>query len=152
MNLRKKLAAVAITAGIALTATTAFAYWTATGTGSGSASSDAGNHPVAVTQVGGVTGMYPGGAAQAVDFKINNPAPYKQRIASVSVSLGGTVWQTGCSTDDFEIVQPTAINQDLPSGDTTFSPSGASIAMKDRSTTNQDGCKGQALVVSFSAN
>jgi len=154
MRLSKKIAIAAVsTVATVSVATAAFAYWTTTGSGAGSASAGA-DSGVTVAQVGSVTGLVPGGVAQPVDFSINNGASTKQYVTSVSFSLAGTNWNTaglGCSAADFTLVQPTAINADLTPGVHTYSPSGASLALKDTGS-NQDACKNQALVVSFSSN
>ena len=44
-----------------------------------------------------------------------------------------------------------ALTADLPSGDSTVSPSGATLAMKDTAS-NQDGCKGATVNLSFLAS
>jgi hypothetical protein len=144
------VAAVAIALG---TASGAYAYWSTSGSGTGSASTGT-SSSVTVTQVGSITALSPGSTAQAVDFKINNPASTKQYIASVAVSIsavdanpdGGT-----CSAADFTVVQPNAINQDLLPGDSSFSPSGATLAMKNLAT-NQDGCKNATVHLAFDAS
>jgi hypothetical protein len=151
---RKKLAVpLGVVAALAV-ATAAFAYWTTTGSGTGSASTGT-TTPVTITQVGSISGLAPGSAAQAVDFKINNPASTKQYVTSVTVSISsvtvGGAPATGCSSADFTLVQPNAISTDLPSGDTSFSPSGATLAMKNLAT-NQDGCKGATVNLAFQAS
>lgn len=151
---RRKVAVVAILALLAC-AGAAFAYWTTTGSGTGSGTTGS-NVAVTVTQVGSITGLVPGGTAQAVDFKITNGQSTAQYVTSVSYTISsitkisdGTA-ATGCSSADFTLVQPTAIGQDLASGDTTFQPSGATLAMKDTSS-NQDACKNTTVHLSFSA-
>jgi hypothetical protein len=135
-------------------AAAAFAYWTTSGSGTGTAGTgDAA--AVNVTQVGTIAGLVPGGAAQAVDFTITNDKTTSQYVTSVSVSIDSikkadNTTATGCSAADFTIVQPTAINRDLAAGATTFSPSGASIAMND-ATTNQDACKTVTVNLAYTA-
>jgi hypothetical protein len=135
-------------------AAAAFAYWTTSGSGTGTAGTgDAAT--VNVTQVGTIAGLVPGGAAQAVDFTITNGKTTSQYVTSVSVSIDSikkadNTTATGCSAADFTIVQPTAINRDLAAGATTFSPSGASIAMND-ATTNQDACKTVTVNLAYTA-
>jgi hypothetical protein len=137
---------------------TAFAYWTTTGSGSATSASGT-TTTVTVTQVGTIpSGMAPGGTAQAVAFKITNSKASPQKIASVTVAVadvktaGGTIITDPlvCSAADFAIQQPTAINQNLPNGDTTFDPSGATIRMQETNA-NQDGCKNTTVDLSFSA-
>jgi hypothetical protein len=150
---RKRAAAVGVIAALAV-AGAAYAYWTTTGSGTGSATTGT-DKAVAVTQTSTVSGLVPGGAAQAIDFKINNPSSTPQYISNVAVSISsitkdGSV-AAGCSTDDFALVQPNAINKDLASGDTQFDNSGASLKMVNKST-NQDGCKGVTVNLAFAAS
>ena len=109
-----------------------------------------------MTQVGTITALVPGGASQAVDFKITNGKTTPQYVTSVSFSItsitkvsDGTA-AVGCAAGDFTLVQPNAIAADLAAGDTTYSPSGASLAMND-SGTNQDGCKNVTVHLTFAA-
>jgi hypothetical protein len=162
LNLRpllsRKTALVAAggAAVVALSATAAFAYWTTGGSGSGSAATGTAQS-VTITQLGTVTGLVPGGASQPVDFTITNPASTAQYVSSVTVAVksGWTAQadssKPACSAADFTIVQPTAVNQDLPNGNTDVKPSGASIALKDAAT-NQDNCKGVSVDLAFTSS
>lgn len=155
-NRRKAMIVVVPTfAGIFL-AGTAYAYWTTTGSGSGTTATGT-STAVTVTQTGTApSGMAPGGTAQPIAFKITNPKTTSQYIASVTVSVGaitkisdGTA-ASGCTASDFAIVQPTAINANLPTGDTNYDPSGATIRMVE-SGQNQDGCKNVNVALTFAA-
>lgn len=153
---RKKLIVILSGVALAVVAAVAYSYWTTTGAGTGSETSAAGNNAVTVTQSSVVTGMYPGGPAQPVNFTIANPGPSKQYIAAVAVSISAVTGPniTGprpCAAADFTLVQPNAIGQDLAVGDTAFAPSGASLKMID-SATNQDGCKGSTVTLAFAAS
>lgn len=150
----KRRIAAATIGGIAVlgSGVGAYAYWTTGGTGTGSAATGT-NTAVTVTQVGTPAALVPGGAASPIDFKITNPASTKQYVTSVTVGITvppGSGPGPSCTTNDFTLVQPTAINADLPNGDTTYSPSGASLALKNLST-NQDNCKSAAVTLSFTA-
>jgi hypothetical protein len=151
---RRKITAAAIVAFLAV-AGGAFAYWTTSGSGPGSATTGS-SSAVTVTQIGTITGLVPGGAAQAVNFSITNPKSTKQYIASVAYSISsitnitGGAPATGCTAADFTLVQPSAINTDLAAGATSFSPSGATLAMID-SATNQDGCQNVTVNLAFAA-
>jgi hypothetical protein len=151
---RRKITAVTVLAFLVV-AGAAFAYWTTTGSGTGAATTGA-SSAVSVAQTGTVTGLVPGGAAQAVNFTITNPKTTPQRVATVTVAIasitnitGGTP-ATGCTTADFTLVQPTAINTDLAAGATAFVPSGATLAMID-SASNQDGCQNVTVNLTFAA-
>jgi hypothetical protein len=155
-KLNKKIAiGVAAAAIVAVGGGTAFAYWSTSGSGSGSATTGT-NTSVSVAQVGSISALTPGSVAQKIDFSITNSAATNQYIASVAVSISSVesspgVPAVGCSATDFSIVQPTAINSDLAHGTTTFSPSGATLALKDTAI-NQDGCKNTTVNLAFDAS
>jgi hypothetical protein len=152
----RKAAALIGAAVLLLAAAGAYAYWTTTGSGTGSATTGT-NSTVTVTQVGSVTALVPGSAAQAVNFSINNTQGTPQYITSVSYSIASIesapgVPAVGCTAGaDFTLVQPTSIAADLANGITTFSPSGATLAMKDTAS-NQNGCKNVTVNLAFSAS
>lgn len=152
---RKKLVPPLAAVAVLAVAAAAFAYWTTSGSGTGSAATGT-STAVTISQVGSVAGLVPGGAAQPVDFKITNPKSTPQYVASVAVSISGVSGPNidathPCSASDFTLVQPTAISADLAAGDSAFSPSGATIAMKDTGS-NQDGCKGASVSLAFNAS
>jgi hypothetical protein len=149
----KRSALLAVVGVLAISAA-AIAYWTTTGSGTGSATTGTAA-AVTVTQVGTITGLVPGGAAQPVDFKITNPKTTPQYVTGVSYTIASikkadNTDATGCSAADFTLVQPSAITADLAAGDTSFAPSGATLAMKNLGT-NQDGCKNVTVNLAFSA-
>ncbi len=150
---RPKLMAATVVALLVIVGVAA-AYWTSSGTGVGTGTTGTGSN-VTVAQVGTITGMVPGGAAQAVDFTVTNPKTTPQYVTSVTYSIASIqtspgVAAVGCSTADFTLVQPNAIATDLPAGATSFSPSGATLAMID-SGTNQNGCKNVTVNLTFTA-
>ena len=156
MNVRSTLRrkSVLVAAGgvavVALSGTAAFAYWTTSGTGTGTAANATGGTAVKVVQVGGITGLVPGGAAQSVGFKINNPATTPQYVTAVTVSID-SVSNAACTVDNFDLAQTTVpVGKDLASGDSaTFT--GPTIALKDLST-NQDVCKNVTVNLAFTAS
>ncbi len=150
---RRKLIAATFVSLLVI-AGVAVAYWTTTGSGTGTATTGTGS-AVSVTQVGTITGLVPGGAAQAVDFTVTNPKSTSQYVTSVTYSIASIqtspgVAAVGCSAADFTLVQPNAIGADLPAGVSTFSPSGGTLAMID-SATNQNGCKNVTVNLTFAA-
>lgn len=152
LNRRRALTALAAISVFAV-AGVAYAYWTTTGSGTGSATTGS-SAPVTVTQTGTVAGLYPGGPPQPIAFKITNPGPGKQYIATVTASISSITVAgnpaVGCTAADFDLVQPTAIGADLAAGDTAFSPSGATLALKDTGS-NQNGCKNATVNLAFAA-
>jgi|SRR5947207_571366 len=155
MNLRSVLSrksAIVVAGGaavVALSATAAFAYWTTTGSGSGSATAGD-SKTVTIVQTTTVSGLVPGGVAQPIDFKINNSLGTPQFVHAVTVKVD-SVDKAGCKIADFTVVQPNLIDKDLAAGDTTVSPSGASIKLEDTAE-NQDACKGAAVALTFTSN
>jgi len=158
-SLLTRKAALAVAGGVAVvavTGTAAFAYWTTTGTGTGSAATGT-NTGVTIVQTSTVSGLVPGGTAQAVDFKIHNSASTNQYVTSVSMSISSITnaqadaSKPACTAGDFTLVQPNAINADLAPGDTPFSPSGATIALKDTAL-NQDNCKTVTVNLAFASS
>ncbi|MFG1605448.1 hypothetical protein [Actinoplanes sp. NPDC049265] len=135
---------------------TAFAYWTTSGAGTATGASGT-SASVTVTQTGTApSGLAPGGTAQPIAFKITNPKLSPQHIANVTIAVTGVTGNDPnsafpCDASDFDIVQPTAINADLPNGDTNYASSGATIRMIDKPNQNQDDCKNVTVNLSFSA-
>jgi hypothetical protein len=151
---KKRVLALAAVAALAV-AGIAYAYWTTSGSGTGSAATgtDAG---VTVAQHGTISDLVPGSDAQAVDFTITNPAMTAQYITKVTVSISGITAPSSdtdhpCTTADFTLTQPDAIKADLAHGDTTYSPSGSTLQLKDTAS-NQDGCKGATVDLAFNAS
>ncbi|WP_148307853.1 hypothetical protein [Actinoplanes friuliensis] len=151
---RAAIVLVPTVAGV-FVAGTAFAYWTTSGTGTGSGTSGT-SDVVTVSQTSTVTGLVPGGAAQAINFKINNPKSTKQYISSVDIQVGSIISNVtsltavGCSAADFDIRQPDALDTDLDPGDTFFTTKNATIAMKNTNY-NQNGCKNVTLSLNLTA-
>lgn len=151
---RRKLIAAVTSVALLAVVGVGLAYWTTSGSGTGTATTGAGS-AVSITQVGTITGLVPGGAAQAVDFTVTNPKSTPQYVTSVTYSIASIqsspgVAAVGCSAADFTLVQPNLIDGDLPAGATTFSPSGATLAMID-SATNQNGCKNVTVNLTFAS-
>ena len=155
--MQKKLKA-AIVSGTAIAVVgggVAFAFWTTSGSGTGSATTGT-SHAVSVEQVGTITNLTPGGPAQAIDFKITNPDSTNQFNSGVTVSIssvngGNDSTKPACTADDFALVQPTVSYGDLTPGAHTYSPSGATLALTNAGT-NQDNCKGASVSLNFAAN
>ena len=164
-----------ITAGSAALALSvsgaAYAYWTTTG--SGTATSTTGtNVSLSVAQNGTVSGMVPGGVAQAVNYTITNSASTPQYASAVTINKvsvryinaagagSGTtagdhpagMIAVSCTTADFAIVQPDALNRDLAAGPSVFTRLSAeksgTIAMLNTGS-NQDDCKDTTVALSF---
>jgi len=151
----KKRVVVSSLVIFALAAGGAYAYWTSTGTGTGSAAAGT-STAVTVAQVGTINDLKPGSAAQAVDYSITNSAATPQFIQSVSYSIVVTKAAGApagvCDNTDFTVTQdPTPVAADIAPGTTSYSPSGATLAMVNKAT-NQDACKLATIAITFTAN
>ena len=160
MRLRTKLAALAVTAGVALSATAAYAYWTTTGSGSGSATaaagnSDAGGTGVTVAQEGTTSGLVPGGTPQAVNVTVTNHNPGSVKVGTVSAAItpGWTKSAVGhpdCTAADFDIQGASTAAGVLATNATSASLTGITIRLKDGSL-DQDACKSASPTLVFTA-
>ena len=161
MRLRTKLAALAVTTGVALTATAAFAYWSTNGAGTGSASSASGfANEIVVNQVGTVSGLVPGGTAQAFGGDFANSNSGSVSVVSVTATVAGThkivgevsVPNPDCSAADFTVSAITVGDPLVSAGATHDGAWSGTIAMNNREDTNQNACKGAIVDLSFSSN
>ncbi|MCW3101398.1 MAG: hypothetical protein JWL77_7016 [Chthonomonadaceae bacterium] len=150
----KILGALGASAVVLSTAGIAYAYWSTSGSGDGTATTAAAAGLVVVHQTSTVSNLSPGSGTQALSGNFDNTTnPSAVKITQVSVDFTGTVWQTNCSSADYALVQPaaqTAANNMVPVGTGTGSWTGGSIEMLN-ATGNQDGCKGQALKLHYTA-
>jgi hypothetical protein len=127
------------------------------GTNSEVAAGNADIPAVEFNVVGGVVpALYPGGPSEPVDFAITNPGSSSVHVNTVTVaasSLSGTGNDNtieDCATSMYPVTQPNAINANVPTGTTLYSPSGGSIQMTDDHN-NQDNCEGATVHLSFTA-
>ncbi len=163
--MRKKLAAIAIVAGVGLAASAAFAYWTAQGTGSGTAGvgTDSGVSITGVNFDGPDAGsgndtLYPGHSVP-VHFTVNNLSANSDVVVEDVVADEGALddngtpldssddffpWPngisglpSGCSNLDFHFAAVTLDERIAESASTT----GAGTLQMDDTDSNQDACK-----------
>ena len=149
----------------------AFAYWTTTGTGTATATTGT-NIALSVAQDGTVSGMVPGGTAQAVNYTITNSASTPQYATTVTINKVSVTYTnaagtgTGstaldhpagmtaitCTTADFAVVHPDSLATDLAPGNTSFTrlttKKSGTIAMLNTAS-NQDDCKNTTVNLSF---
>jgi len=159
-NRTKKRWVVAIAAlAVLAMAGIAFAYWTTSGGGDGTAGVGT-SAAVTITQDNPKpSGLTPGGAAQGLNYTINNPQATNQTVTSVTVEFknsNGSAWseqadagKPACTAADFDVVQPSGPWGDLASGDHAYTDDG-SIALKNLGT-NQDNCKGVTVPLKWTA-
>lgn len=146
-----------VAAGLLLTlalAVGAYAYWSNTGDGSGSATTaNPADDQLTVNQVGSVTDLRPGAAAQDVDVTVTNGSTSDVLVQSIGVSLADTIWVGDCEADDYTISgSPATVSQSVAAGTTSGTiDTGITIAFNNEVGEDQNDCKGQALVLTFTA-
>jgi len=160
----KKVVAIGLAAGVTLgIGGAAFAYFTAGGTGTGSATTGSSS---AMTLVQDTTintaQLVPGYGAQTITGHQYNSAGTTEYVGAVTPSISSaTVWQQlngyTCSASDYTLT-PSVAAGDEAVGPSGTQPTGSSndfslgtIAFNDKTTTDQDACQGQVLVLSFNS-
>lgn len=154
---RKAVAALVIAGAVVAGGSAAFAYWTTTGTGTGSASATT-TSPISVVQTSTVSNLGPGVAAQSLagNFTNNNSGPVY--VTSVTASIASVTKAVGapagtCDASDFTLANGTmAIGAEVPAGSAKGSWTGATIAFNDKTSVNQDACKGATVNLSYAVN
>jgi hypothetical protein len=177
--LRKKRVFIPLAALTALAVSgIAYAFWTTGGEGDATGTTGT-SEAMVVTQNGAPSDMTPGSVAQPVNYTITNPADTPQYITTVTIAktsvtytsaaglgTGGTAADhaagdvaVGCTTADFELVQPDPVGLDLPTGSTAFTRDLATTYEDRLSGTvqlvntalNQDGCKNTTINLTITA-
>ncbi|HEY3240428.1 MAG TPA: hypothetical protein VGL92_12730 [Acidimicrobiia bacterium] len=164
MRLSKKFAAIAITAGVALTATAAFAYWTTSGSGTGSAAAADGQIDNLSFVTDAITDMFPGDSEQTLRVAVTNDSTQSAYVASVKAYLTvvPALSTDVCGAGDFllngdaapgaeaDAVSLTWTAQDL--APTTGTDDATGTIQFNNLGTNQDGCKGAAVTLNYLAS
>jgi len=135
-------------AAILLGGGVAFAFWTSSGTGSGTAAAGT-TDSVDITQVGTITGLYPGGPGADISIEIANPNDSDVSIGDVTAAVVSTS-DPGCTDVDFDISGPVYGGGTITGGGTQAA-SGATISMVNDALRNQDACKGVTVTLEFTA-
>jgi hypothetical protein len=131
----------------------AYAYWTSSGTGTGSATT-AEPDVITVNQTSTVSGLYPGGPAQALSGNFDNPNPGSIFVGSISAAISAVTGPnisagTPCSAADYQLNGfPVTVNAQIPSGSGVGSWSGGSLQLLNTGS-NQNGCKGATVTVAY---
>ncbi|TDW86948.1 hypothetical protein EV137_5017 [Kribbella pratensis] len=152
---RKKKIIIAAAATVVIGAGSAFAYWSTTGSGSGSGATSAGTSNLAIVQTSTVSNLRPGDAAQTISGTVTNNADSSAYVNSVTVSIAGVTQASGatgiCDATDYTLASPTmSVTTDVaPGGTANFN--GATLKFNNKAT-NQDGCKGATVNLSYASN
>ncbi|MGA2433255.1 MAG: hypothetical protein ABSG09_07315 [Acidimicrobiales bacterium] len=97
--------------------------------------------------------LYPGGAAQPVDFSITNNGAGTANVSSVTFAINPASLPSGCLIGWFQLIQPTVPSNVTIAGGATvnFQPSGASISLINEPVP-QNLCAGVTLALTFSSD
>jgi hypothetical protein len=157
-RLKKKHAAIALTAALVLGGGgAAFAYWTTTGTGTGSGAAGS-NAPISIVQTSTVSNLRPGGAAQTLSGNFTNLNDSPTYVASVTASIASVTKASGaaagtCDATDFILASPTmVVNASVPSGVAQGAWTGATVTFNNKAAVNQDACKSATIAFSYTSN
>jgi hypothetical protein len=132
----------------------AYAYWTQGGSGTGSAANGT-TVGITVNQTSVITGMYPGGPAQALSGTFTNTNSGPVFVATVTAALTSVTGSTGtpaCTIADFQLNNPVVTkNAEIPSGTGVGAWTGPTVQLKNLAT-NQDACKSASVNLSYTSN
>ncbi|HUR51872.1 MAG TPA: hypothetical protein VMZ11_07100 [Mycobacteriales bacterium] len=162
--MRKSMKITAVLGGGAVvlaTAGVAYAYWTTSGTGSGSASTTTNAVVLSFSQTAAeqALDLYPGQAAQPITGTVKNTQAaggqngYVGTVTATiaSVTAPNSSVALPCDATDYTLGgSPTPVNTDLaPQGTAAFG--GQTIQFNNKAT-NQDGCQGATVNLTFTSN
>ncbi len=149
---------IAVTLALVLliaTAGTAFAYWTAHGSGSQRQGANATTADLVISQTGTAVGLYPGASASVAGTISNPNNAFSLTLESgtqVTATVTGTDAGTNCTAANFSVTGTATVSGTLQaSGGNSLSWSGLTLNMLNTSS-NQDGCKGAKVELSFATS
>jgi hypothetical protein len=173
---KKRAAAIAGATTIALTsAGVAFAFWTSSGGGTGTAGTSSGVTTIAVSGDDQVNDLAPGVAPEAITATISNPTNQNAQVTNLKVEIasidsGANSCDAGSyslsATDPGAALTGTATsgtsNINIPVG-VELTPNDSAAGGTDQTTetfylgfvdaaTNQDGCKGATVHLTYTAS
>jgi len=133
----------------------ALAYWTAGGSGTGTAPVAAGTSNLTVNQTTTLTGMYPGDTAQTISGNFDNSNSGPAYVGTVTASIASVAKAGGapagtCDATDFTLANAAmTVAAEVPTGTAKGAWTGATLKFNDKTTTNQDACKGATVTLSY---
>jgi hypothetical protein len=132
----------------------AFAFWSTSGTGTGTAATATGASELTVAQTSVLTDLAPGVAASPITVDVTNNATNNATVSQVFASITSVtpLGTNVCTAGDYTLSNPTMTitPTDLATGQTA-SFSGATLGFHNLAT-NQDGCKGATVNLSYAAS
>jgi hypothetical protein len=128
---------------------TAFAYWTQAGAGTGGATTGT-TVAVVVKQTNTVTGLYPGGPAQALSGNFDNPNAGLTTVGAVSATVTATSVPATCLPAWYTIGGTGLPATQVLAGATnaTGAWSGLTVQMLNNGV-NQDTCKNATITITY---
>ena len=149
-RLTRKRGLIGAVAIALLLAAGAYAFWTAGGSGTGTAPSSAETEVLVVNQVTVLNDMYPGDTAQTISGNFDNGNDGPIRVATVTASIASVTGGAGsCDASDYTLANPVmTVGAEVPVGTAVGAWTGASIKFNNK-ITNQDGCKGATVNLSY---
>lgn len=135
----------------------AYAYWTIGGSGSGSVTTGDVS-AVTINQTTTITDLAPGVAAQALSGTFDNPNDGPVYITSVVASIASVTKAAGaaagtCDATDYTLADASMpVGLEVAAGTGTGAWTGATIAFNNKTSANQDACKGATVNLSYTAS
>ena len=152
----KRILAVGLPLTLVIATGAAVAYFTGSGGGTGTAATSTGVTSLTVAQTA-VTGLAPGAPAAlgALSGTVSNPSGQAAYVTTVTASIAGVTQAAGatgtCDASDYTLTNAAMpVGVDVPAGGSTpFS--GANLSFNNKAT-NQDGCKGATVTLSYAVS
>jgi len=133
----------------------AYAYWTAGGSGSGTAPTAGDQTPLVVNQTTTLANMYPGDSAQTISGTFDNSNQGPIYVGTVTASIDSVTKAVGapagtCDATDYTLANAAmTVNAEIPVGTGKGAWTGATIKFNDKTSTNQDACKGATVHLAY---
>ena len=148
---KRRFVVVALLLVGAIAAVGGYAFWTQSGSGSGSAAVGT-TSSITVNQTSTISGLYPGGPAQALSGNFDNPNTSPVLVSTVAATVTGTSAGAACDASNFAVTgSPTTVNASIPSGSGVGAWSGMTLKMLETGV-NQDACKSVTVNISYTAS
>jgi hypothetical protein len=150
---RNRKVGVVLAVCLVASAGVAYAYWTSSGSGSGGATT-ASPDAITINQTSTVGGLFPGGPAQALSGNFDNPNAGSIFVGTITAGISAVsgpniTASAPCTAGDYQLNGfPVTVNAEIASGSDVGSWSGGSIQLLN-SATNQNGCKGATVTISY---
>ena len=155
---KKKLVAAALAGVVVIVgAGTAYAYWSADGAGTAASGTVSATAALQVVQTSTLDPMFPGDTAQNLSGTFNNSGDPTVHVATVTASIDSVTDVHGgaitCSASDYSLTGAAmSAPQEVVSGNAEGAWTGAKIQFRDSTTSNQDGCRGAVVHLSYAVS